>query len=352
MYFFWWKGTGRIVFETAAGRNWFTSPARKTIQQLLRRRRSLASIRVCLIYISACLLVQIQGVPVHVGRKRGRQRDPGTRRPRVNSFRCSADWISGIPKVSHDDRRPGFPGRGLSTTRARFLAGYTARRRGVVWEMDAASFQRAYDGLPEFHAFFAPSFGRKQWREYSRNCLRTRLVQAQERSNAENLSESVGISARAMRRLLTEARWDDDAFIGRLLGYPVPRLGHPRRCGYWTAAAFPGRGGNRQGWPGSTAVDCAGWPTAKPRCSWPTSAAPWAGRWWTTRYSCPRVGLPTRSAVRWLVGRRSARRTGARRSWPRRCWRQPRRWVFSRLGRARQTTPSVCRLPSVRERRP
>ena len=56
----------------------------------------------------------------------------------------------------------------------------------------------------------AASFGRKQWREHSRNYLQALLVQAQERRNAENLSESVGISARAMQRFLTEARWSDD----------------------------------------------------------------------------------------------------------------------------------------------
>ena len=69
--------------------------------------------------------------------------------------------------------------------------------------MDAASFKRVYDSFQEFHAFFADSFGRKQWREHSRNYLQALLVQAGERRNAENLSESVGISARAMQRFLT-----------------------------------------------------------------------------------------------------------------------------------------------------
>ena len=60
--------------------------------------------------------------------------------------------------------------------------------------MDAASFERVYDSLQEFHAFFAASFGRKQWRDHSGNYLQALLVQAQERRNAENLSESVGVS--------------------------------------------------------------------------------------------------------------------------------------------------------------
>ena len=76
--------------------------------------------------------------------------------------------------------------------------------------MDAASFERVYDSLQEFHAFFAASFGRKQWRDHSGNYLQALLVQDQERRNAENLSESVGISARAMQRFLTEARWSDE----------------------------------------------------------------------------------------------------------------------------------------------
>ena len=65
--------------------------------------------------------------------------------------------------------------------------------------MDAASSERVYDSFWEFHAFFAPSFGRKQWREHSRNYLQALLVQVQERRNPENLSKSGGISARAMQ---------------------------------------------------------------------------------------------------------------------------------------------------------
>ena len=93
--------------------------------------------------------------------------------------------------------------------------------------MDATSFRRVYDSFQEFDAFYAASFGRKQWREHNRNYLQALLVQAQERRNAENLSESVGISARAMQRFLTEARWSDATVIERLQEYLAPRLGHP-----------------------------------------------------------------------------------------------------------------------------
>ena len=57
--------------------------------------------------------------------------------------------------------------------------------------MDAASFERVYDSLQEFHAFFAASFGRKQWRDHSGNYLQALLVLTKRR-NAENLSESRG----------------------------------------------------------------------------------------------------------------------------------------------------------------
>ena len=108
--------------------------------------------------------------------------------------------------------------------------------------MDAAGFERVYDSFQEFHAFFASSFGRKQWREHGGNYLRALLVQAQERRNAENLSESVGISARAMQRFLTEARWSDDTVIGRLQEYLAPRLGHPEAVWVLDGSDFPKQG--------------------------------------------------------------------------------------------------------------
>ena len=108
--------------------------------------------------------------------------------------------------------------------------------------MDAANFELVYDSFQGFHAFFSASFGRKQWREHSRNYLQALLVQAQERRNAENLSESVGVSARAMQRFLTEARWSDDAVIGRLQEYLAPRLGHPEAVWVFDGSDFPKQG--------------------------------------------------------------------------------------------------------------
>jgi len=33
--------------------------------------------------------------------------------------------------------------------------------------MEVAEFERVYEAFRDFHAFFAPAFGRKQWREHS-----------------------------------------------------------------------------------------------------------------------------------------------------------------------------------------
>ena len=83
------------------------------------------------------------------------------------------------------------------------------------WGDDAAALEEVHEALQDFHAYFAPVFGRKQWRERSRQYLQGLLVQSQERCNTENLSETVGASPRVLQRFLTEARWDDDAVIGR-----------------------------------------------------------------------------------------------------------------------------------------
>ena len=108
--------------------------------------------------------------------------------------------------------------------------------------MDAAEFERVHEAFEEFHSFFAPAFGRKQWREHSGSYMQALLVQSQERRNAENLSESVGASARAMQRFLTEARWDDGAVIGRLQEYLAPRLGHPEAVWVVDGSDFPKQG--------------------------------------------------------------------------------------------------------------
>ena len=87
--------------------------------------------------------------------------------------------------------------------------------------------EQVYGVFQDFHAYFAALFGRRETRDHSRHYLQALLVQSGERPNAENLSETVPASARAMQRFLTESPWDDDTVIGRLQEYLAPRLGHP-----------------------------------------------------------------------------------------------------------------------------
>ena len=108
--------------------------------------------------------------------------------------------------------------------------------------MDVAELDQVYEAFSEFHAFFSPAFGRKQWREHSKYYLQALLVQSQERRNAENLAEMVPVSARALQRFLTEARWDDAAVIARLQEYLGPRLAHPLAVWVLDGSDFPKQG--------------------------------------------------------------------------------------------------------------
>ncbi len=71
--------------------------------------------------------------------------------------------------------------------------------------MDAGAFERVYGAFQNFHAYFAPRFGLREARDDSRHYLQALLVQSGERRNAENLSETVPASARAMQRFLAES---------------------------------------------------------------------------------------------------------------------------------------------------
>ena len=70
--------------------------------------------------------------------------------------------------------------------------------------------EQVYGVFQDFHAYFAARFGRREALDHSRHYLQALLVKSGERRNAENLSETVGVSARAMQRFLTESLWDDD----------------------------------------------------------------------------------------------------------------------------------------------
>ena len=108
--------------------------------------------------------------------------------------------------------------------------------------MDAAVFEQVYQDFQEFHAYFAGLFGRRETRQRSGHYLQALLVQAGERRNAENLSESVGVSARAMQRFLTDSPWDDGAVMERLQEYLAPGLEHPGAVWVLDGSDFPKQG--------------------------------------------------------------------------------------------------------------
>ena len=85
--------------------------------------------------------------------------------------------------------------------------------------MDTAAFEQVHEAFQGFHAYFGPLFGRRESRDHRRHYLQALLVQSQERRNAENLSETVPVSARMMQRYLTGSPWKDDVVIGRLQEY-------------------------------------------------------------------------------------------------------------------------------------
>lgn len=108
--------------------------------------------------------------------------------------------------------------------------------------MDADTFASLYDTFCTFHAFFAPTFGRKQCRERSRQYLQALLVQSQERRNAENLAETVPASARVLQRFLTEATWEDLAVTEQLHRYLAACLHHPDAVWVIDESGFPKQG--------------------------------------------------------------------------------------------------------------
>ena len=108
--------------------------------------------------------------------------------------------------------------------------------------MDAADLERVYEAFEDFHAYFAPVFGRKESREHSRHYLQSLLVQSQERRNAENLAETVPASARALPRFLTASPWDDEGVIGRLQEYLGSQLEDPQAVWVLDGSDFPKQG--------------------------------------------------------------------------------------------------------------
>jgi SRSO17 transposase len=93
--------------------------------------------------------------------------------------------------------------------------------------VDVEEFDRVYAAFLAFHAEFASHLGRKQWQQRTRDYLRGLLVQGEERRNAENVSEAIGVSARSLQRVLTDARWSDGEVTAHLQAYLAPRLNDP-----------------------------------------------------------------------------------------------------------------------------
>ncbi len=108
--------------------------------------------------------------------------------------------------------------------------------------MDAAAFDQIYESFRQFHHFLGSAFGRKQWQVHSRHYLQALLVQSQARHNAENLSEAVAESARALQRFLIDARWDDGLVIGRLQADLGARLTHAQAVWVLDGSDFPKQG--------------------------------------------------------------------------------------------------------------
>ena len=137
--------------------------------------------------------------------------------------------------------------------------------------MDAADLERVYEAFEDFHAYFAPVFGRKESWEHSRHYLQGLLIQSQERRNAENLSETVPASARALPRFLTASPWDDEGVIGRLQEYLGSRLEDPQAVWVLDGSDFPQAGGEVGGsnqtvlWGVGEDCQLPGWVVSGPR---------------------------------------------------------------------------------------
>ena len=187
--------------------------------------------------------------------------------------------------------------------------------------MDAADLERVYEAFQEFHAYFAPAFGRRESREHSRHYLQGLLVQSQERRNAENLAETVPASARALQRFLTAAPWDDEGVIGRLQEYLGSRLEDPQAVWVWDGSDFPKQGVKSVGVARQYCGALGKIASCQAGLFWPTWGRE-AGRWWTSGCICRKHGHRMWRVVRRRGCRRRGGSTGARRSWRWICWRK------------------------------
>ena len=190
--------------------------------------------------------------------------------------------------------------------------------------MDAVVLERVSEAFQDFHDYFAPDFGRREAREHSRHYLQALLVQSEERRNAENLSETVPASPRALQRFLAESPWDDDAVIDRLQEYLGSRLEDPQGVWVLDGSDFPKQGvksvGVARQYCGALGKirQLPGWGVSGARGTQGTGAGGQAA------VSAPGVDWG-RGTAAWRRGcQRADGGTEAKRSWPWRWWRKPR----------------------------
>ena len=101
--------------------------------------------------------------------------------------------------------------------------------------MDASAFEQVYG---DFHAYFAPQFGRSETQDHSRHYLQPLLVQSGERRNAENLSETVPPSALESSDLSVVAqRWSEAGFAARVSAQGLVSIRRRTKAGLEKAKA-------------------------------------------------------------------------------------------------------------------
>ncbi len=94
--------------------------------------------------------------------------------------------------------------------------------------MDAGELERVYATFVNFHARFAPHFGRREARERSEQYLRGLLVQRNERRSAENLAEAIpGATARTLQMFVSDSTWSSTSVVNELQAYVGERLAEP-----------------------------------------------------------------------------------------------------------------------------
>ena len=207
--------------------------------------------------------------------------------------------------------------------------------------MDAVALERVSEAFQDFHDYFAPDFGRREAREHSRHYLQALLVQSEERRNAENLSETVPASPRALQRFLAESPWDDDAVIDRLQEYLGSRLEDPQGVWVLDGSDFPKQGVKSVG----VARQYCGALGKIASCQagvFLAHVGPKGRALVDKGCICRRSGLGTGTAAWWRGCQRTDGGTEARRSWPWRWWRKPRPEDTSRPSGWPEIQPSGC----------